>query len=201
MARRDRKKIDFSFSWSALDDSIQFTKKCDARGCSLRGEYPAPKSPRELEQRLYFCLDHVREHNASWNFYADMAPEEAHYQNEQDKYGGRPSWVFGHKGVHEKIIQELDQFLRNHHADSHAQGWDFKEKQPFRSHARSTPEAKAVSVLELAVPFTLFELKAQYKIKAKIYHPDLNHGEKEAEVKFREIKEAYELLKSALTKL
>ena len=38
------------------------------------------------------------------------------------------------------------------------------------------------------------EIKRSYRKKAKKYHPDLNPDDEEAEVKFKEVNEAYEIL-------
>ena len=38
------------------------------------------------------------------------------------------------------------------------------------------------------------EIKKAYRNLAKKYHPDMNPGDKEAEVKFKEVNEAYDVL-------
>src|SRR5437868_5385867 len=51
-------------------------RRCDISGCDCVGEYRAPKSPRQLTDYFWFCLDHVRAYNASWDYYAGMSTDE-----------------------------------------------------------------------------------------------------------------------------
>ncbi len=52
-------------------------------------------------------------------------------------------------------------------------------------------------VLGVSKGCTEDELKKAYRKLAKQYHPDLNPGDKEAEAKFKEVNEAYEVLSDA----
>ena len=44
------------------------------------------------------------------------------------------------------------------------------------------------------------EIKKAYRQMAKKYHPDLNPGDKEAEARFKEVNEAYEVLSDSQKK-
>ena len=52
-------------------------------------------------------------------------------------------------------------------------------------------------VLGVQKQATSDEIKKAYRVLAKKYHPDMNPGDKEAEVKFKEVNEAYEVLSDA----
>ncbi|MEB3701565.1 DnaJ domain-containing protein [Candidatus Bealeia paramacronuclearis] len=54
----------------------QKTRLCDHGGCEQEGEYRAPKSPHNLREYYWFCLEHIRDYNKSWDYYKDMPPEE-----------------------------------------------------------------------------------------------------------------------------
>ena len=47
-------------------------RACDAPGCTSEGLHRAPRSRETLNQFFWFCLDHVREYNRTWNYCAGM---------------------------------------------------------------------------------------------------------------------------------
>ena len=48
--------------------------------------------------------------------------------------------------------------------------------------------------LELKMPISVDEIKKRYKKLVKIFHPDVNDNNKNAESKFKEITKAYKIL-------
>ena len=67
---RTSSRLDFT---SEHDDR---TRQCDSPGCAGEGLYRAPKSSRQLRDYHWFCLDHVRAYNRSWNFCAGFSEAE-----------------------------------------------------------------------------------------------------------------------------
>ena len=55
-------------------------------------------------------------------------------------------------------------------------------------------EAKALKELDLKMPISLEKIKKNYKKLVKIFHPDVNGNNKDAEEKFKQINESYKLL-------
>ena len=51
-------------------------KICDNINCYEIGEYKAPKSRSNLKKYYYFCLNHVKEYNKSWDFYRGLSVDE-----------------------------------------------------------------------------------------------------------------------------
>ena len=50
-------------------------RKCDHPGCEKAGEFRAPKD-RSLKDYYWFCLEHVQEYNARWNYYDGISADE-----------------------------------------------------------------------------------------------------------------------------
>ena len=55
-------------------------------------------------------------------------------------------------------------------------------------------QINALKSLELKLPINLEEIKKKYKKLVKIFHPDVNGNNKEAENTFKEINESYKIL-------
>ncbi len=59
------------------------------------------------------------------------------------------------------------------------------------------PDRDYYNVLEVARDATPDQIKKAYRAMARKYHPDVNPGDKEAEKKFKEAQEAYDILSDA----
>ena len=67
---------------------------CEWEGCNQPGTYRAPKSREQLDEFRWFCLDHVREYNKNWNYYAEMngGGDRRQSWSATDQPWGRPTW-------------------------------------------------------------------------------------------------------------
>ena len=70
-------------------------RRCDHHLCEEEGKFPAPQSRHKIREYYWFCLDHVRDYNRKWDYYAGMKPEEIELELISDVTWNRPSWAFG----------------------------------------------------------------------------------------------------------
>ncbi len=164
---------------------------CDTPGCEEPGLYRAPKSRTALTDYYWFCLEHVKAYNKSWNYYADLTEAEIEELNRADTIWRRPTWPLGSRDGRRmgsyRIGDRLGLFEGGARpGDSRAEGVP----------RRGTPEEKAMAVLDLEPPITLEQLKARYKVLVKRLHPDANGGDEAAEERLKVINEAYTTLKN-----
>jgi hypothetical protein len=163
---------------------------CDAPGCTLAGEYRAPKSRDSLRQFLWFCLDHVREYNSAWDYYKGMSPGEIENLVRADTSWQRPTWPLGRLGQTARIDQALEDELHVFTFGGRA-----------APAAPSTPPElrEALTVLGLIWPVSIDKVKARYKELAKRHHPDSNGGDKVSEEMLKSINLAYAVLRGKLS--
>ena len=163
---------------------------CEWPGCDSQAAHRAPRSRNELRAYRWFCLDHVRAYNASWNYYAGMSDAEIEADLRQDTVWQRPSWPLagGRFGRTPDFIADDFGVFEG------AAGSQSVPPPP----PPSAPHLEALSVLDLQPPLTAATVKARYKQLVKIHHPDANGGDKAAEERFKRITVAYQLIMEEL---
>ncbi|NBX06879.1 MAG: molecular chaperone DnaJ [Proteobacteria bacterium] len=68
---------------------------CMAEGCMCDAPYPAPRNRSELRSYIWFCLDHIRHYNSSWNYYDGIEGAAMEEEIRRATTWERPSWKFG----------------------------------------------------------------------------------------------------------
>ncbi len=200
-----RKGINPHLSLRTDYDPPKRERVCDHPECNQPGEYKAPRHhlAQELANQDYyfFCLNHVREYNESWNCYAGLSGEEIEELIRNDITWNRPSWPFGQSNSNGANNGAA---FMNHSAFLYRTNWHAFQEQldnlmygneaaPTKVHL--TEEEKAFAIFGLVPPVKLTDLKKRYKGLVKQYHPDVNAGDKSKEDFFKKINQAYQILK------
>ena len=168
-------------------------KKCDKENCDEKGEFRAPKSRIMLSEYYFFCLDHVKEYNKSWDFYKGLSVNQIEISMRDDIIWNRPSWPL--KGNPYKVIEEINNFFNEEFKEFDGHKRDnayFKNK--VIDEKLTLDENNCLSILDVKLPLTLDKIKKNYKKLVKIFHPDVNGNNKKAEEKFKEINKSYKIL-------
>jgi hypothetical protein len=160
-----------------------------------------------LREREYwrFCLDHVRQYNHTYNFFAGMSPDDiARYQKEA-VIGHRPTWKMGMNGGRPASRSHSSRFRPEftHADDPFGVFREFGEgagahsaRRPSESRVARNAQRKALDTLGLDADASAQEVKTRFKALVKRHHPDANGGDRSSEERLREIIQAYNYLKS-----
>ena len=104
------------------------SRKCDKYGCSKEGHYRAPKSPGNLREYYYFCLEHIREYNKSWDYFEGCSEDFFHDYMLKDITGHRPTWPMGNiPGTRKDPPKKATDYFRTAFADPFDLGKQFLE--------------------------------------------------------------------------
>ena len=168
-------------------------KKCDKENCDEKGEFRAPKSRIMLSEYYFFCLDHVKEYNKSWDFYKGLSVNQIEKSMREDTIWNRPSWPL--RGNPYKVIEQINNFFNEDIGNFSANlEDDYYFKNKLIDENLTSEENKALLVLNLKLPLTMEKIKKNYKKLVKIFHPDVNGNNKIAEEKFKEINKSYRII-------
>ena len=163
-------------------------RRCAAKGCNGEGLYPAPKSRDALRDYIWFCLDHVRAYNKSWNYYDGLQGAALEAEIRRATTWERPSWKFATGQPSEDFFEDPFGLF------------NFEQRNDARPGCKLTAEErKAWKTLNLA-PVDDFDIvKKQYKQLVKENHPDRNGGDAIAEERLKDINLAYSLIRKNLS--
>jgi hypothetical protein len=180
---------------------------CDWPNCSEKATHRAPKGRAREREYWRFCLEHVREYNQSYNFFAGMSDDAVARYQKDAMTGHLPTWkigMIGGKGrtkgngagrwrVRSPFTAGADdpfEVLREFGAAGAAQSRAESERRSLRN-----AERKALHALGLEEGVGRSEIKTRFKDLVKRHHPDANGGDRGSEEKLRAIIEAYNYLK------
>jgi DnaJ-domain-containing protein 1 len=176
-------------------------RECETPGCREAGEFRAPgrhgpgfDGPGDWR---WFCLDHVREFNAGYDWFEGMSAEEIldaqspinGWRTETRAFradagvDGMPRWA--------DFDDPLDA-IGSRANDIRARAAGRKE------YARFTPrEREALGVMGLDPQADRQRLRRRYSELVRRYHPDRNGGDRSHEGRLQRVVEAYQLLRGA----
>jgi hypothetical protein len=161
---------------------------CSYPGCKAEGVFPAPKGRDREGEYFCFCIDHVREYNAAYDYFRGMDDESFAKFRQAEMIGHRPTWKMGPRGGAQGA-QHVDESI-------YAEARAMRRRGAQRAPRYNAPALKALDALELDANATEIAIKARYKELVKRHHPDANGGDRSCEDKLREIIQAYNYLRA-----
>ena len=178
-------------------------RQCEAPGCREAGEFRAPgRRPNGFDgpgDWRWFCLQHVREFNAGYDWFEGMSAEEiiaaqspiAGWRAQTRAFrpdagvDGVPRWA--------DYADPLDAIA------ARARGIRGRAETRARAAAMdvrfSPDESRALEVMGLGSDTDRARLRRRYSELVRRYHPDRNGGDRQHETRLTEVVEAYQLLK------
>ena len=175
--------------------------RCQWDGCQEAGTHRAPVGRMKEGEYFRFCFEHVREYNKAYNYFSGLTDNDIARFQKEALTGHRPTWTMGANG-HTRVGPDFAQ-KRSGRAGYYARIHDpfgmFGDRggEAPRERKAKPLEAKALETLGLDAKATGAEIKSRYKELVKRHHPDANGGDRGSEDRFRDVLQAYRVLKQA----
>jgi hypothetical protein len=154
---------------------------------------------RGREGKYYLlCLDHIRQFNASYNYFEGWSTADVEAFQKDAVIGHRPTWRTagsGGAGSHRHGRRDRMPSFEDPHT---LFAWRELRTGAERRRRLRPLEVKSLEALDLTeADADKTRIKARFKELVKRHHPDANGGDKRSENKLREIIQAYNYLKQA----
>jgi curved DNA-binding protein CbpA len=181
---------------------------CQWKGCTNPGKHRAPMGRAQEGAYYSFCYDHVRQYNASYNYFSGMSDKDVATFQKDALTGHRPTWKLG-GNASSPASTGGNRWKKDKAAPGEAGSsndphnfFSWRAKR-VAGDAETTPryvkplERKSLEALHLPETASKAEIKSRFKDLVKQHHPDANGGDRRSEEKLREIIQAYNHLKAA----
>ena len=179
---------------------------CQWPRCDAPATHRAPKGRLRASEYWQFCLEHVREYNNSYNFFAGMSDDAiAQYQKEAIT-GHRPTWKMGSIGgqraakpsrIRPAFAADGRPTIRSRCSARPARWSPACADASAEGRKILNAQRRALDTLGLEADAKRADIKTRFKVLVKRHHPDANGGDRTSEDRLREIIQAYNYLKSA----
>lgn len=178
---------------------------CERPGCTAPGVHRAPKGRGNEGKYWRFCVNHVREYNATYNYFDGMTDDAVQAYQKDSVVGHRPTWSMGvQKNQRPNGQNEQNQTRDWEYFDPlgvlHGENFNTTRPRPAsepKKRKLTAPARKALDVLGLDESADAVTIKAQYKILVKRFHPDAHGGDRSFEERLRDIIRAHDILKTS----
>jgi len=175
-------------------ETAEKLRTCAKKGCMSEGGYRVPKSRQSLNEHIWFCLAHAREHNESWDYFRGMSESEIEAFRNEAVTGHRPTWPLGKRSA--RMHNPYGSFHFDDAFGAIPEGEAATKARPPRREV-SRLQIQAFDMLNLEPSATLNEIKARYKELVKRFHPDANGGDRGAEERLKQVIKAYGVLRAS----
>lgn len=180
------------------------THACNWDGCKNPAPHRAPKAPERLREYYWFCGEHVREYNRTWNYFAGMNEREVQLYIKGNITGHRPTWSASHgnpnlhntsmTGRGRAAMARGDRFS----LFGDPSGSATAQNQPSPPARKWPPLVREAFIcLNLEESATLKDIKVRYKELVKRFHPDAHGGDRATEGQLKQVIQAYNRLKAS----
>jgi len=189
---------------------------CDWEGCEKPAEHRAPKGRKAEGEFHHFCLEHVREYNRGFNYFAEMSDEDvAEEMRRANTAGGRPTWEQSTNGgnsdrragagaANPNTARARARTYGTSQGSAHdplnlfARAARSRGQQPMTERERKLAvlDKRAFETLGFTGRVPAEDIKRAYKDLVKKHHPDANGGDRASEDRLRAIITAYNHLKA-----
>ena len=168
---------------------------CAVPTCDEAGEYRAPLTAGDFDgpgEYLYLCLDHVRAHNARYNYFQGMSADEIEAAQSPIAGWERATRAFATAGAGptppwNDFVDPIDAISARF--------------RPGMTRSRldrfTAGERHALVVMGLTDDADRMALRRRYSELVRRFHPDRNGGDRGYEGKLGAVIEAYQTLKGA----